>query len=410
MLLLVLLSSGNPVFLFPNQPEITLVPVALLFLVALVMRDDLRFEQRDLVIFASFIILVSVHLLTVPGASLLSSAGFLVRLFLGYAVFRLVADAPRTLLYVLTALAAMALVIFTVDQLLLVTGIDVAELIAPVAITHGDFAHVSTPLHTFPGGVDRHRNAGIFWEPGALSGLSLLGLLLLAFLPERPPRGRVIGIAVILSLAVVSTQSTTGYLLLPVALFLLLLRLWRGRGGGFVALGLAAVLPVLVAGALAAYELPFMREKIESQFQAVQAGTGEWELTRLGTLINDVRDIRERPLAGWGANPLVRPSQQALSETARMTQGNGFANWIVRFGLVGLAVFLFSLASGLRQYGRATRTQAWLAVGLVCLLLQGEAFLNYPLFLGLMFIAAAPHARRYWVVSNAADLPLVSGR
>lgn len=410
MLIVVLLSSGNPVYLYPPWAEGILLIAGLSFLVALATSGGARFESRDLAVFGSFAGLVALHLLTVPGSTVTSGAGFLVRLFLGYAAFTLVADAPRTLLEVLVGLATLALVVFAVDQLLFAVGIDIAALLVPVSVVHGDLEYVSTPFHTFPGALDRHRNAGVFWEPGALSGYALLGLLLLAFLPKRLPRRQLVGMATILSLAVLSTQSTTGYLVLPLVLLLLYVRRSSARGGGFLALGLAALTPLLAAGAFAAYELPFMREKIESQVQSVQASEGEWELTRLGTLINDITDIRERPLAGWGANPLVRPSQLALSETARMTQGNGFANWIVRFGLVGLAVFLLSLAAGLRRYGRASRTQAWFAVGIVCLLLQGEAFLNYPLFLGLMFIAAAPEARRYWVVPAAADPLVAAGR
>lgn len=401
MLAVVLLSSGNPVYLYPDLPELVLLPAALVFLVALATRGGVRLARRDLAIFGAFVVLIAVHLVTVPGATAVAGAGFLVRLFLGYAAFRLVADAPRRLLEVLTAFAALAVGVYVVDQLLLTAGLDLAALLAPVAVVHGDFAHVSTPFHTFPGGIDRHRNAGVYWEPGALSGYSLLGLLLLAMLPERPSRRRIVATTVILSLAVLSTQSTTGYLVLPLALFLLFVRLSSARGGGFVALGLAAVVPLLAAMAIAAYELPFMREKIESQVQSVQKGEGQWELTRLGTLVNDVSDIRERPLAGWGANPRVRPSQLALSETARVTQGNGFASWVVRFGFAGLALFLFSLAAGVKKYGRTSRAQSWLVVGVVCLLLQGEAFLNYPLFLGLMFIVAVPAAQRYWVVPVA---------
>jgi hypothetical protein len=401
MLLIVLLSSGNPVYLNPGWSEPVLLLTAVILLAVLTMRGA-RISGRDLAVLAAFAGLIALHLLTVSGATIFSGAGFLVRLLIGWAAFRLVSDAPRVLVVVLASLAALALVMFVVDRLLFAAGIDLATVLAPLSLVHGEYQFVSTPFHTFPGGVDRHRNAGVFWEPGALSGYSLLGLLLLAFLPKGMPRQRLVATATILSLAVLSTQSTTGYVVLPLVLFLLFMRLSSARGGGVVAIALAAVLPLLAVAAIVAYELPFMREKIESQVQSVQAGEGEWELTRLGTLINDVADIRERPLVGWGANPLIRPSQLGLSETARATQGNGFANWLVRFGLVGLTVFLVSLAVGLRGYGRASRSETWLAVGIVCLLLQGEAFLNYPLFLGLMFIAAMPAVRRYWVLPLAA--------
>ncbi len=408
MLVIVLLSSGNPVYLNPVWSEPVLLMVAVLLL-AVLATNGARVGTRDIAVLAAFVGLIALHLLTVPGATISASAGFLVRLLIGWATFRLVPDAPRVLLIILASLAALALVVFAVDQLLLEAGIDMASMLAPVSIVHGEFQFVSTPFHTFPGGVDRHRNAGVFWEPGALSGYSLLALLLLVFLPESVRRQRLVATATVLSLAVLSTQSTAGYVVLPLVLLLLVMRHFSARGGGVVAIALAAVLPLLVATAIVAYELPFMREKIESQVQSVRAGEGEWELTRLGTLINDVADIRDRPLAGWGANPMVRPSQQSLTETARMTQGNGFANWIVRFGLVGLAVFVFSLVAGLRRYGHASRTEAWLAVGIVCLLLQGEAFLNYPLFLGLMFIAATSSPQRYWVVpAMAAGSPAVA--
>jgi hypothetical protein len=402
VLVLVLLSSGNPIYVYPELPELVLLPVALVLLIALGTLGAFRVENRDLAVFAILVALIAVHLVTVPGATATSGAGFLVRLFIGFAVFRLVADVPRRLVEVMAVLSALALLVFAVDQMLLAAGVDVTRALGAVSVVDDTSGHLFTPFHNFPREIDRHRNAGIFWEPGALSGYALFGLVLLAFLPERLAPRRTMTITVVLTLAVISAQATAGYIVLPLVLLLLSLRLSSARGSGFVALALAAVLPVLFAAAMVAYELPFMRDKIESQIQSVQLAENQWELTRLGTLISDIADIRERPLVGWGANSAVRPSQLALNEATRGAQGNGFTSWTVRFGTVGLLLFLITLAAGLRRYGRTSRAEAWFAVGIVCLLLQGEAFLNYPLFLGLMFMSAGPAARRYWVVPAAA--------
>lgn len=398
ILALVLLSTGNPAFVIPDLPELTLLPVALAMVVALFLRPGPAIERRDLVVFAAFVALIGVHLLTVPGASIMPSIGFLVRLLVGYMAFRLVPDAPRVLVRILAAIAALGVGIFLLDQLLFVFGVDLAAMLKPVSVTYGQSGAVHAVIHNFGGGIDRHRNAGLYWEPGALSGYCLLGLVLYSAFPARPTRQESWFVLSALILAVVTSQSTTGYLLLPMVLLLNVLRGAGARGGGVALLAVLVAAPILAGLAKLAYELPFMRTKIEEQVTAVQMESQEWELTRLGTLINDITDIAQRPIAGWGANPMIRPSQQLLSETVRTTQGNGFANWMVKFGLLGLAIFVIRTATGLRRYGNLSWLQASASVLLLCLLLQGEAFLNYPLFMALMFIRPTRDRRLFWVI------------
>jgi len=402
---LVLLSAGNPGVEIGDRPELTLVPAALLLLGALLFRKNFRFDRRDGIVIAIFLLLTCVHLATVAGATATASLGFFVRLAIGYAAIRLVRDAPVTLVRVITAVAALALVLFAVDRALSIAGIDLARLLEPISVQTGDAGAVHAFVHKFNAPLDRHRNSGLYWEPGALSGYCLLAMLLLAFARERVSARRYRASLVILILAVLSTLSTTGYLLLPLVLLVHVLRASSGRGSGFAMAVLGAVLPVFAVIAFAAFELPFMGDKIAEQISAVQEEQTNWQLTRFGTLLVDLQDIRDRPLTGWGANSRVRPSQEWLSEAAQVGQGNGFTNWWVRFGTIGLAVFLVSTGYGLRRYAGASRIEVFAALLLLCALLQSETFLNYPLFLGLMFLGAVPRALRFKLIPIGAASP-----
>lgn len=407
---LLLFSSGNPGILIGDTPELTLVPAALLLLGALLFRANVRFDPRDGIVIAIFLLLTSVHLVTVPGATIIASLGFFVRLAIGYAAIRLVRDAPVTLIRVLTAVAALALGFFSLDRTLSIVGIDLAESLELLSLQHGDAGAVHVVFHNFNAPIDRYRNAGLYWEPGALSGYCLLAMLLLAFARERVSARRYRVSLAILTLAVLSTLSTTGYLLLPLTLLLHVLRAGSGRGGGVLTAKLGLALPVFAVIAFTAFELPFMRDKITEQIYSLQDERAEWQLTRIGTLIVDLQDIRDRPLAGWGANPRVRPSQEDLSEVAQVAQGNGFTNWWVRFGTIGLGLFLVSVGYGLRRYARASLVEALVALLILCALLQGEAFLNYPLFLGLMFLGAVSWVRRFTVVRSGVAAPRAENR
>jgi len=398
VILLVLLSSGNPAFIVPDAPEFTIVPAAIVLAIALLLKQRLAVRGSDAVVFGVFVLLTAVHLATVAGATLTSALGFFARLFVGYAVIRLVVDAPRLIVQVMSALAALGIAIYVIDQMLRLVGIDLASMLAPLSLSAPESRVVHVAFHNFNSPIDRHRNAGLFWEPGAFSGYCITALLLLAFARPHFTRGQYLRHAAVLTLGVLTSLSTTGYLILPAVLLVHVLRAAAGRGAGSVVIAAGIALPVFLVVGILSYELPFMRTKIEDQVFSVSEERGDWQITRFGTLIADMEDIAQRPLSGWGANPRVRPSQAELSEILQTSQGNGFTNWIVRYGLVGLLTFLFFTTRGLRSYGGTGWATPALASAILLLLLQGEMFLNYPLYLGLMFLHGTTAAMRVWVV------------
>jgi hypothetical protein len=396
------MSAGNPILTWKVAPELPLVMLALASAGLLVARGRLVPRWADAVPFGVFTCLLAVHLATVPGASLFSSAGFMTLLIVAYASMRASDDVPRLVVLITTGLALLSLIIFSVQHVFWVLGKDLAQALAPFSVVSNERGAINVIIQNFNAEEYRHRNAGVFWEPGALAGYCLFSLLLLGLGARHFSRKAFWICLVVLSVTVLTTFSTTGYLLLPAVLaYHLLLRqpARLQRGGRSLIVGMVA--GVMAIGALSwLYRLDFVGEKIRDQMEISLGETEQyWQTTRFGSLISDFTDIVQRPYTGWGSNPLIRPSVIFADEIVQNNQGNGLSGFLSRFGIIGMATFCFFGALGFKRYGAATWTRAAAALLIVLTMLFSEQFLNYPLFLTVMFLPAMQQLRqRYWVV------------
>ena len=66
--------------------------------------------------------------------------------------------------------------------------------------------------------------------------------------------------------------------------------------------------------------------------------------------------------------------------------GNGFSDFTAKFGLVGMLTWFVAGGRAFVRLTGASRLLAGLIAALLFVELQGECFLNFPLFLGLMFV------------------------
>ena len=66
--------------------------------------------------------------------------------------------------------------------------------------------------------------------------------------------------------------------------------------------------------------------------------------------------------------------------------GNGFSDFIAKFGILGMFLYLLTLYRGTIYYNRGNSLRSLHIILIVVIMLQGEAFLGFPLFLGLMFL------------------------
>ncbi|MBT4484978.1 MAG: hypothetical protein HOC71_15025 [Candidatus Latescibacteria bacterium] len=310
-------------------------------------------------------------------------------------MMRLVKNFPKVYVKVMVGLAILSFVFYFSYLLFYYSGINLDSKIIQIATSLGTASSGSGyryPLifHTFVLFENSFfRNSGMFWEPGAFQGYLILALIFLAFVKNDMPRKQYIRYLLILCSAVLSTLSTTGYIAL--ALIPLLHYNWQARQRSRMmfrlAVGLVIILPLLVVGGLYAYRtLPFLGEKIEGQMEQAQyQNRAGWYKGRVGSLVFDWKYIQERPLTGWGLHSVTR---HALDPWMQVDDGmgNGMSDFTAKFGITGMLLWLFFVFRGMMYHTERNLQVSLVAVLIICLVLQGEAFLGFPLFLGLAFM------------------------
>lgn len=372
--LLVIAISGNPAVNYFNKEAVIILPAVVMLGWAIYKR--VKVTRRDFLVLVFFSVIYLVHLIEFGSMTLSSSFGMLFRLLIALLAVRVIPDFAKKYVTVMYGLAIMSLVFFIPYWL----GLDLPSLLAPISIPlrPGD---INVGLHNFTLEYNESmiRNRGFFWEPGAFAGYLILALLFTIKDVEQVPRRYFF----VLMAALLSTQSTTGYLAFFVVATIIYVMKTVKRSGGFGGRFVAAFALVVFASiAAAAYNnLPFLKEKITDQFENAQTGEGKYYLGRYGNFLYDLDYIAVRPIFGWSS--LSETRQVDAEEIAG--QGNGLSGYTVKYGFVGILGFMFFSFRALSEsYG--SKRLAAISMVIVAMLLSGEQFLNYPIFLSLMFI------------------------
>jgi hypothetical protein len=319
-------------------------------------------------------------------------AGFFTRMFIGYALIRLVPEFLQKYLKVMVALALLSFIIYIPYILLSTAGYNIEGLITRVSEQLGIAGGGRRPviLYTFSSAFSP-RNSGMFGEPGMFAGYLIMGLIALAVVKKIISRKQYLNSLIILTIALLTTMSTTGYI--AFTLVPLLHYEWKMAGRSRVLfrifVAVYVLLPLLIGGALYAYiYLPFMKDKIETQMDIVEMQEGKWHKTRVGSLLFDWEYIRSRPLTGWGLHPFTRHALHPwMNEDEGM--GNGFSDFTAKFGVTGFLTWFSMVFIGFWRLTRRDRWATLLILALIMIVLQGEPFLNYPFFMGLAFLQPA---------------------
>lgn len=391
LILAVLCISGNPVALWPAGHETTYAIVAAILASVLFLRRGLggRAVRAFVPIGFVFVMLSIVHAYAFNVFPIITVVGFLTRLFIGMAVVIMVSDFVGAYVVAMMGLSLLSFVFWVPEYIASLSGIPFHQFFRTLATQLGSQPDDRWCLgfHTYLTDPQQmHRNSGIFWEPGAFAGYIIIALVMLAVLRSSLTRKRHLTALCILTGALLSTFSTAGYVAYPIAL--LLNYDWRdvnwGRRSG-VALMVA---PLAIFGSIYAFnKLDFLQPKIREQISAVERREYGWRINRIGTLVYDWEYFSGRPLTGWG---LHKKTNLTLDPQATdLGFGNGMASFIVKFGLVGFGVFLFGLVRGASHMGGKSRAFVFGFLASTLVVLQGEHYLDYPLFLALMFLGHA---------------------
>ncbi len=390
LVFLALAYSGNDTVgkLFPTEPQLVILALFLGFL--LEHRGIRPFSSQFLAAVAIFGGILLVQCVDYAFYPVVTIAGFFVRLFIGYALMRLVPDFPRVFVRAMVALALLSFLFHIPYVLLSTAGISLEGPITRAAELLGTASSARRPLflHTFMGYFS-FRNAGMFWEPGAFAGYLILGLIFLAVAKKNLSREQYRRAFLILTIAILTTLSTTGYVVYPLILLLHYggTMQTKNKISAKIMFGMYIFLPVIIGCSFIAYnKLPFLKEKISHQMDMLDREEGNWHVGRIGSIVFDWEYIKRRPLTGWGLHRSTRYSLNPEIIETPQGMGNGFSDFMATFGITGMLIWLFYVFRGMMHLTNRNLPATMFILLILCLVLQGEAFFNFPLFLGLMFL------------------------
>ena len=227
-------------------------------------------------------------------------------------------------------------------------------------------------------GFMRVRNSGMFWEPGAFSGYLNLALIFVALSNRRFQIGEFKSEVFWIILGILSSMSTTGFLV-----FLIILNIYIFQNYGIAKI---VVLPVTLLIIYFGYsKLDFLQEKIELQYQeSKELSKSDISNTRFGAWAMDKQYIRSQPFTGNGLDAKTRYRFHPWI-TTDIGHGNGMSNFLVYWGIPFFIFWLFCVYKAAKTISQSSFT-AWSVLIILALLLQGEQFLNFPIFLMFFII------------------------
>ena len=237
-------------------------------------------------------------------------------------------------------------------------------------------------IYCYRASADIARNCGFFWEPGAMGGYIVFSFLL--FFDDLGDLFKCYKKeCIVMFLTLLSTQSSAAYIDFGLLLIVYVLVSMKSKAKIFL-------LPIVVVSALYVYNsAEFLSEKINHQNEMASKMTiGEFSSTRAGTIMFDLHYIQKHPLIGNGLHERTRLAdhdyiRKMLKSGDMAAMGNGLSDQIAKWGLVYIFIFCLVFFKMNRTLPLEKRI-CFLA--LVAVILQGECFLNYPLFLSIPLI------------------------
>lgn len=233
--------------------------------------------------------------------------------------------------------------LFWFCQLVLPNGLN--QLITTLDLSGELVRSKSIILYTWhylsiPGEIPR--NAGFTWEPGPFS--SYIALAIFINLARHGVSFKDRKRLMIFVLAMITTQSTTGFLLL---LTILLWYSWTQNSNKFFRI---ISVPFAVSLIVFMYiNVPWLQEKIISEFQQniedviahAKITGGSYAPGRFASFQLRWEDFKNYPVAGYGGNSLLQYGY--LGEGNVVSAISGLGTILGKYGAIGAVIFLFLL-------------------------------------------------------------------
>lgn len=217
------------------------------------------------------------------------------------------------------------------------------------------------------------RNSGPFWEPGSFAVFLTIALIMQIIIDNRFNLRK----NLILLIAIVTTFSTTGYL---VTMLILLSTFLVNTKSKFT--NLIIVLLFIYPFFWLLTNLDFLLPKISDNIKLAPQTTG----SRFGSALADIRLLKNNPLLGYGRN-IEATYGISFFVKKEMHRNNGLTKLFVQWGLLGI-VFLYLTFKGTQGVSIFfTKNIYYSYILMAVIILNGfsQSIFQYTFFMGLMF-------------------------
>lgn len=363
LVFLLLVLSGNPITYYIG--EWLYVIIALLMLMYIFIKSKPWISSDFLRVTTIVFIVFIFQFICIEQVSLPANINFFARIYCGFLIVNLVGEKFRYAYFqLMTGISSISLVLFGFNYI----GLNFPGF-------HFD-RYISVVIYNYlTKTADGVRNCGMFWEPGAFQGYILLVAMLyisdIKKLWMKHHRE-----CIILIMALVTTFSTTGYVTFAILMFLLVIKNVHNP-----IYKVLMIIAVVIASIYAFNTLEFLGNKMMGEFtKAQKISHGDISWTRMGSAQIDLKNIERHPFVGNGF--LMEQKYKGIGNKMAGA-GNGFTGVINSFGIPFMIFFLSNL---FRKIPSNDNYEKACFLILFILLLNGEYFLNYPLFWSLLFV------------------------
>jgi len=183
-----------------------------------------------------------------------------------------------------------------------------------------------------------HRNSGPFWEPGAF-GVFLCIALILNHIENKNIFSK---INIVLILCIITTLSTTAYLVLGIFFFYINYNQFRKN------VLYTIVLALLIAVSLVLYErIPFLKNKIENNIEIADETT----TSRFGSAIADFNLFLKSPFFGFGRAGAKTGFKSEKAFSVEDHRNNGVFNLMTTYGIIITFFYFNRILQTLKKIG-----------------------------------------------------------
>lgn len=376
LLFILLAFSGNPVF---NQNKFFLIIFGVVLILAIIFfskaKFDFGFKKRLFQYVSFFLIIFLLQSIFLDYVSIGAVINFCFKILVGaIIVYLLDYNFRKKYLNLMYFLGVISIIGYFIN----LAGIKIPAIFE----TQHNNSIILFGTHKSMFDDSPMRNSGMFWEPGAYAGyLLLVPILYIRDLKELWNWHK--KKCIILLIALITTLSTTGY----VIIYLILIYFLMIKSGKKFLVYIS--LPFIMSGMYTIFtQLDFLGEKIETQSESSLSSNAGQDFSpdRFGALAFDLHYIEKHPIVGNGLHSKTRYADHQYlvkdEESGILSHGNGFSNFVASMGIVSILFYFYLI------YTRFpfSKRDSFFVIILIALLLQGEQFLDYPLFLALPFI------------------------